>query len=191
MQISSPNETKRLFTMLADETNDANITLPIVALRRVPSTRILSTNKKPLTFDGYRKNNNGQKIDQLNAIPIHIEYQLDIYTRYYDEADDYMRNFVFNFINYPKLQIEIPYNSSNIVHTSNIRITDEITDNSDIPERLAPGQFTRLTLHLYIDDAYLFDYRTKDALKVEIEDIDITLKPEIDVYKDTKNKEKN
>lgn len=167
MKITGPDETKRLFQYLGDLNNDQPLKLPIIAIRRLSPVRILSTNKKPLTFDGWRKKNNGSKGDQLNAIPIEINYQLDIYTRYFAEADEYMRNFVFQIINHPKLSIEIPYNNAKIMHDSNIRINSDINDNSGIPERLIEDQFTRLTLSINIDDAYLFDYRFKDTWSVD------------------------
>ena len=52
-------------------------------------------------------------------------------------------------------------------HDANIRVTSDVEDNSDIPERLIPGQFTRLTLGISIDDAYLFDVRIKDNLSIK------------------------
>ena len=167
LTITGPDETRRLFEYIADKSDDGKIKLPLITLRRAPSMRILSTNKKPLAFDGWRKNNNSIKGDQLNAIPIQLNYQIDIYTRYFEEAEEYVRNFIFNIINYPKLDIEIPYNNSRIIHSSNIRLDEEVNDNSDIPERLVPGQFTRKTIGIYIDDAYLFDYKTKDTIKID------------------------
>ena len=169
MTITGPDETRRLFQYLGDINDDKPLKVPIIALRRLTPVKILSTNKKPLTYDGWRKNNNGEKGDQLNAIPIEINYQLDIYTRYMAEADEYIRNFIFQIINHPKLSIEIPYNNAKIMHDSNIRLSENIDDNSGIPERLIEGQFTRLTLSINIDDAYLFDYRIKDNWKVESE----------------------
>lgn len=167
LTITGPSETKRLFQYIGDTTNDQPIKLPLIAIRRVSPVRVLSMNKKPLSFDGYRMSANLKKGDQLNAIPIEVNYQIDIYTRYFEEGDDYLRNFVFNIINYPKLKIEIPYNDAKIEHVSNIRMQPELEDNSDIPERLVPGQFTRHTISIYIDDAYLFDYKIKDTLKIE------------------------
>lgn len=99
----------------------------------------------------------------LNGIPIQLNYSIDIYTRFLEEAEEYVRNFVYNIINYPKLSIEIPYNDSKYIHNANIILNADINDNSDIPERLIPGQFTRKTIEIIIDDAYLFDYRTKDT----------------------------
>lgn len=159
MKITGPEETRRLFEYRADLNNDKPIELPLITLRRGRDFEILSTNKKPLTFDGMTLNAQQKRSDMLNAIPIHITYQIDIYTRYFAEADEYIRNFIFNIINFPKLNIQIPYNGSSIEHTSNIRLTPTVSDNSDIAERLNAGQFTRMTIPIYIDDAYIFDYK--------------------------------
>lgn len=165
--VTGVDETRRIFEYIADTTNDKAIKLPLITIRKRPTITLNSTNKKALTFDGWRKNNDGKRGDQLNGIPIHIEYAIDIYTRHYEESEEYIRNFVFNIVNYPKLHIEIPYNDSKIIHNSNIRLEPDINDNSDIPERLISGQFTRRTLLIYIDDAYYFDYRTKETWKVD------------------------
>lgn len=151
--------------------NDKPLDLPLIALSRDSNIDIISTNKKPLTYDGapIERGEDGSKI--LNAIPIKISYQLDIYTRYFTEADEYLRNFIFNFINYPKLYIEAPYNDSKVIHNSTVLIESPVADTSDIQERLISGQFTRMTLKLYIDDAYLFSIPFKDNWKVELEEI--------------------
>lgn len=170
MTITSPDETSRLFSYIADIENDKPIKLPLIALRREPEIVLLNANKVPLTHAGavfqadaaIEGTDYTNKSVQLNAIPIRINYQLDIYTRYQKEADEYVRNFVFNIVNYPKLQVTIPYNDANIDHEANIRLITQITDNSAIPERLFPGQFTRWTLKFFIDDAYLWSVPVKD-----------------------------
>lgn len=167
--ITSPDETKRIFEYKADTTNDEPIQLPLITIRRNPRMTILNTSKQPMTFDGWKRNNNGEKGDMLNGIPIQLNYSIDIYTRFLEEAEEYVRNFVYNIINYPKLSIEIPYNDSKYIHNANIILNADINDNSDIPERLIPGQFTRKTIEIIIDDAYLFDYRTKDTWRIEAE----------------------
>ena len=109
----------------------------------------------------------------LNAIPIKITYQLDIYTKYFAEADEYARNFIFNFINYPKLSIEIPYNNAKVLHDSTIMVESTISDSSDIPERLIAGQFHRMTIRLTIDDAWMFSVPFMDNWKVEEGSIEV------------------
>lgn len=169
VSVVGPNETKRLFEMIADEGNDSPIKLPIISLKRPGGFTILHTTKRPLSFDGLVVDATTEKTKQINAIPISIPYQIDIYTRYLEEADEYIRNLVFNIINYPKLDIVIPYYDEGRTHVSNIRIAGDVEDNSDIPERLISGQFTRYSIKIEIDDAYLFDIKYRDVYKFSFE----------------------
>lgn len=160
------DESRRFFELLSDTKNDSPIQLPLIVLSRPGGYVIDNKNQRPLAHNGSTYNATLKRSTKLNAIPISIKYQLDIYTRYLAEADEYARNFVFNIINYPKLTIDIPYESQGIVHDSNIRLASDVDDNSDIPERLISGQFTRLTISLIIDDAYLFDVRIRDNISI-------------------------
>lgn len=168
LTILGPEETAKMFSIIADKTDDKPIKLPIISIKRTAGFTILDTAKRNLAFDGLKLEANYEKAKQLNAIPISIPYQLDIYTRYQREADELVRNIVFNIINYPKLDIIIPYHNDQYIHHSNIRLSGSVDDNSSIPERLIPGQFTRLTLPIIIDDAYLFDIRYNDTYTLEI-----------------------
>jgi len=172
LTITSPDETTRLFEITADENKDS-IKLPLIAIRRTPNIDLLLTNKKPLTFDAKTLEANEKKSLQLNAIPININYQIDIYTRFAEEADEYVRNFVFNIINFPKLMITLPYHDKDIKHVSNIRLQPTISDNSSIPERFVAGQFTRQTLAIFVDDAYLFDLRYRDNIVIDPEYLEL------------------
>lgn len=168
LHIYGPNDTQRLYEVIADENGDKPIHLPIVCLRRNAGFRIQNINKQPKTFDGFSLVSvAGGRTKQLNNVPIEIEYQLDIYTRYLYEADEYARNFIFNIINFNHLEVEIPYNDSKIVHSATIRVGEDIVDNSDIPERFVAGQFTRLTLSIVIDDAYLWDVKYRDNYTID------------------------
>lgn len=167
ISITSPNDSKRFLEMEADKNNDETIKLPLIQLSRPLGYTLLSTTKKALTFSGKQLGTNGdEKIITLNAIPISVPYQIDIYTRYFDEADELARNIVFNLINYPRLTINIPYRDIQLVHDSNLRMSGEIEDTSGIPERLIPGQFSRMTIKLQVSDAYLFDVRLKDGYAI-------------------------
>ena len=166
--VYGPEETGRMFRQIADDTSDAPLKLPIISLRRPGGFSVVTARKGPMSFDGATLDANYDKASQLNAIPVNIPYQLDVYTRYFKEADEYTRNLVFNLINYPRLDINIPYNNQNYIHHANIRLLGDIENNSEIPERLIPGQFTRMTIRLDIDDAYLFDVRYRDVYSIEI-----------------------
>lgn len=105
IKITGPEETARLFQYRADIEDDNPIQLPLITLRRGRDVNILDTNKKPLVFDGLTLKATKEKSDQLNGIPIHLNYTIDIFTRYARECDEYVRNFIFNIIKFPKLQI--------------------------------------------------------------------------------------
>lgn len=166
MTIYGVSDSKRLFETLADDSNDKPIKLPIISIRRSGAYKILNTNHKPTTFDGFTLEANYDKSTQLNVIPIEPSYTLDVYTRYMEEADEYIRNLIFNIINFPVLDIKVPYSNYNNIKRAYIKLREDVEDNSDIPERLISGQFTRLSLGLYIEDAYLWDVRTRDNVHI-------------------------
>lgn len=167
LTITGPDETRRLFQWRADETNDAPIQLPLVAISRDHTISVLNTSKRPMTFDGYTIAASEAGIKSLAAIPIQLQYTINIYTRFLSEGDEYLRNFLFNIINYPQLEVQLPYNDSTETHISNIRLQSEVQDNSDIPERLITGQFTRFTIGITIDDAYMWSIPIRSNVQLE------------------------
>ena len=156
LKVLGPDESTRLFQLRAEEHLDKPLTLPMIAISRDSDYQIVSTAKKALSYDGGHIAATEEKSELLNAIPIRISYQLDIYCKYFAEADEYAREFIFKLINNPNIRIELPYNDSKIVHDSSISLESTISDNSNIPERLIAGQFTRLSIRFNLDDAYLF-----------------------------------
>lgn len=173
MVILKPSESLRLFQTVADQTNDKPLTLPLIELSRDSEIEILQTNKKPLSFSGRILEANKDKVEMINGIPIEVNYQLDIYTKSYIEGDEYLRNFIFNFINHPKLTVTIPYNNVNFKHNANVRISSTVSDTSDIPQRLFSGQFTRWTIKLNVDDCYLFSIPISPTPSIELNNVEI------------------
>lgn len=173
MTILKPDETTRLFSTLADVKDDKPLTLPIIAISRDRDINIDSSKKQPRSFDGFTLHQNTKTSIPINVIPITLRYQIDVYTKFIEEADEYIRNFVFNFVNYPTLEITLPYNDCNIKHTANLYLDETISDNSDIQERHFSGQFTRFTFKITITDAYMFSLPTKTNTSLAIEDIDL------------------
>lgn len=166
VSLTGVNESTRLFSTIADSKNDKPIALPLIALSRPGGFSIKDKYKQPRSHTGATVAQNDKKSAKLNMIGITIPYQIDIYCRYQDEADEYIRNIVFNIINYPNVKIEIPYHDLGIFHDCSMRITSDVEDNSSVPERLITGQFTRYTIEFIIDDAYLFDVKVKDNVKI-------------------------
>lgn len=183
IHVYRPEEISWMLQQKSDEKNDKPITLPFLALSRETEINIENPNKNPLSYDGltikmYDDNGNEvhlQNAYKLNAIPIKLNYQLDIYTKGLEEACEYVREIIFKLVNNPKIQIEIPYNGVKLQHKSSIQVYSQIEDNSDIPQRLYPGQFTRITIRMSIDDAYLFSVVSRenvliDKIRMEITD---------------------
>ena len=170
---TGPDETRRFFEIMADKSDDKSLKFPMICLRRDLGYTIGLYGKRPTSFDGFRRDITSLNAKNVNIIPITINYQVDVYTRYYQEADDYMRNIIFNIINYPKLEVEVKYRNIDFQHVANILPGQQVVDNSNISERLIPGQFTRLSYSFSIDDAYLWDVRIKDSLKIDLCDLHI------------------
>ena len=175
IHVYRPEEVSWMLQQKGDEAKDKPITLPFIALSRQTEINIENPNKRPLSYSGltirlYDKD--GKEVHlksayKLNAIPIRLNYQLDIYTKGMAEATEFVREFVFKLVNNPKVQITIPYNGVNLKHNSSIQVNPQIEDNSDIPQRLYPGQFTRFTIRFTVDDAYLFSVVNKDNVTIE------------------------
>jgi hypothetical protein len=156
LKVLKPDQTKRLFEMKADINQDKPLSLPIIALSRDTSVQVDCTVKRSFTFNGYPINQTEKQTLHLDAIPITVNYQIDIFTQKYEEGDEYLRNFIFQIINNPSFKVSIPYNNANLEHIANIGLMSTVTDNSDIPEKLFADQFTRWTIELELRDGYLF-----------------------------------
>lgn len=172
VRILSPDETLELFQKTANDKNDEPISLPIISLARSREVDLDHPHKKMMTYDGMMLDATIDKSLQIDAIPMTLNYQLDIYTRYKYEADEYMRNFVFNLVNHPKVKVVLPYNDINYTHYSNVKLVPTIEDNSDVPNRLVSDQFTRWTISFTIDDAYLFSLPYKSNVHI-VEPFDV------------------
>ena len=195
IHILKPDETTRLFNEKADMSHD-KITLPIIALSR-RGYRILNSNKQPKSYDGIKivkrdKYNNVIKEEsalKLNAIPIQLNYQLDIYTLDLDDCENYSREFIFQLVNHPTGEVFIPYNDANVTHKFTIHVEQEVEDNSDIRERLFPSQFTRYTISFMVDDAYLFSIPNKKTVEIHCVKMDVQDRESKEIIEEIKVKE--
>lgn len=172
-KILKPEETERVFRLKADESNDKPIELPLIAISRDKNITIINTNKQPKTFNGIKLQTGEKECIEMSVIPISITYQIDIYTRLLIEADEYLRDFIFKLINNPNVKAIGEYNGVAFAHISTVHLEDEVTDNSDIKERLFSDQFTRYTIRFSIDDAYLFSLPIKENAQIDMFEIDV------------------
>lgn len=170
LRILKPDESKRLFETTADDSGDKNIKLPMIALSRNNDIELLLNVKSPRSYDGLKLHQTEDETVQMNVIPVKLQYQMDIYTKKYYEADEYVRQYLFKLINNPVIKIVVPYNGQNIEQIANIRILSTVSDTSDVPQRLFSGQFTRWTIQMEIQDAFLYDIPYRRNWKIYTED---------------------
>lgn len=170
LRILKPDETKRLFEVLADDSKDKNIKLPMIALSRNNDIELLLNVKNPRSYDGLKIEQTEDQTTQMNVIPIKLQYQMDIYTKTQAEASEYLRQYLFKLINNPVIKIEVPYNNKGIKQIANIRVLSTISDTSDIQQHLFPGQFTRWTIQMEIQDAFLYNVPYRINWKIYVDD---------------------
>ena len=163
LRVLSPDETNRLIQMQAEDSNDAPLTLPMLAISRNKDIEIESAIKQNKSFDGLiiGADTTSNTTVHMNVIPIKTTYQLDIYTKKRIEADEYIRQYLFKLINNPQIIIEIPYNNCTIRHTANLRVLSTVSDTSDISTHIFPGQFYKWTIQLELHDGFLFSIPRK------------------------------
>ena len=167
MTVLYPDETHRLFSQVIDQNvQDKPLQLPLIAISRDRDIELTIPAKRPMSYRGKTFNATDKVADHLNAIPLKIKYQIDIYTRYRKEADEYLRNFVYQILTYPTVTIQIPYRDCDLKQDSFMTLEPLLSDNSDIPERLIPGQFTRETIRFRLDDANFYAYTTDQIPKI-------------------------
>lgn len=179
VEIYGPNETSRMFEVTADKSNDDSIKLPIIQIERDRGFEIINSGqtRRPLSYDGYTVSADENYGNILNAIPISIAYQVNVYCRYAKEADILIRNLIFNVINYPAMEITVPKvvlnnedgTSEDMIHTARIELaSNTIQDNSNERERFIEGNYTKLSFLIQINDAYLWDLREHRTAEIEI-----------------------
>jgi hypothetical protein len=169
LRVLKPDEVKRLFAATALDSGDKPFTLPCIALSRNNDLEIETNIKTPKSYAGLKLRQTESETLVLNAIPVKPQYQIDIYTKTVEEGDEYLRQYLFKLINNPVIKIIVPYNGVNMEQIANIRVLNSVSDTSDIAEQLFPGQFTRWTLQLEIQDAFLYDVPYRKNWKLFID----------------------
>lgn len=178
LRVLKPDDTRRLMELKADDSRDKNLRLPFIALSRNNEIELLSNMKSPKSFDGLKLKQTEEKTLQMNVLPVKLQYQLDIFAKTQIEAEQYVREYLFKLVNNPVIKIVIPYNGQDVTQIANIKVLSNISDTSDIPQRLYTGQFTRWTIQLEILDAFLYNLPYRKNWKIFIDE-DETLDPKL------------
>lgn len=197
LRVLDKDDVKRFLSLEAEKTDDKPLKLPMLSLSMDPTIELLSTTKHSKSFNGIKlqknptlqelmsqaKYTNKKPSDlapegtyQLNAIPIKLQYQMDIYTKTAAEGFEYVRALLFKIMNNPQIKIEIPYNDSKLEHVAYIKLQSTVSDTSAISERLFPGQFTRWTLTFELQDAFFFNIPYRKNWKLIMDGICMSFK---------------
>ena len=78
LHVYGVDEIRDLFQVIADETKDKPIKLPILTVTRPKGYTILNTNKKPTTYNGIKVVQEEKTASMLAQVPINIQYQFDL-----------------------------------------------------------------------------------------------------------------
>lgn len=155
------NSTDNLFRYIANLKKD-DIKLPLISLSRLGYVLNVTT-RSPLSSQGLMiGKTKDNKIKEIQAIPIRINYQLDVITRKRDDNDAITDELIFYLVNNPTMVVEIK-KGVNETHNFNLFFNDEVVDNSDIESHISQGEYFRSTLTLYVPDAYLWKSTEKKA----------------------------
>lgn len=152
------NNLDEIIGVIADENGDKALMLPLIFISR-DGYELRQTNRSDLTSWGLTLQASPENVMWANAIPISLRWRVDIITRYKTEAEEIVREVLFNCINFPKITVDLPYYEQGLKHYSTLKLDPNIEDNSSQQLSFVKGQFTRLTLNMECTDAYLFDIK--------------------------------
>ena len=154
---------------------DDDVALPLVTVWRPSYNLIQFQRSTPGIYRGepvrnYQGSSGETMFDMLQYLPIHINYQLDVFTRTRQENDELTRELLWYFTLYPQLSLTIPYGLDMPI-TWNLFFSDDVTDNSQIAEFESSGQYYRTTLNCYTDEGklYLVNTVVGDSVIAEVE----------------------
>lgn len=148
-----------------------NVKFPLISLdRRGFSIRDSAVNWSASRMGLADSMTDEGKANIMHVIPIHINYQLDVYTVDRVSCDEILRELIFYFTLHPTLMVDIPY-GLNTKHKFNLFFSSDIEDNSDTVEHINKGVLYRYTANLYTDDAYLFANTPVDLVYSDIKEV--------------------
>lgn len=151
---------------VADLRSD-KIKLPLLNLTRVGFSLRKTDGNHSTLFTGAPVNDK-----YVQVVPISLRYQLDVWTKFKKDNDNLVRELIFYYMLNPTRTVEVPYGIG-MSHTFNIRLDQDIPDNSDIIAHGERGEYFRQSLTLYVDDAYLFKSNQDPVVELTIDSVNL------------------
>lgn len=112
------------------------------------------------------RNSSNKRIDELQFVPIRINYQMDVITRSRKDNDQLTDEIIWYFLNNPTLQVSIG-KGANVTHNFNLFFNNDVEDNSDLESHVSRGEYFRTTMTLYVPDAKLWKMTKKLELTID------------------------
>lgn len=163
-----------VFDIIGDIEQNDNIVFPIISLVRT-GWQLLDYSQEFMENSGglvgilQEEPGSRKRQVRLQAIPIQINYQLDIWTQNRIDNDIIAREFIWFYKLNPQMKVRIPH-GINITHPFNIAIEPDIVDNSDIGEHNSRGRYYRQTLGIHTDgDAFLWKTNVSNIPIIDID----------------------
>lgn len=159
---------ENFFRLLARIDND-KVEFPAISVVR-RGWSLSDSHPHMMKFDGtlLSHDNEANEYIRLQAIPISISYQMDVWTKTRLENDNIMRELIFYYSTHPTLNVKVPYGQKTYYHKFNVFFDSDIEDNSDIANHMNTGEYFRQTISFYTDDAYLWKSSSRGPTTIEV-----------------------
>ena len=143
------------------------IELPLISISRTGWSLLDAQHSQKFEGATYQYDRKEDYVQNIQLMPIKINYLLDVWTRTKEENDDIMRELIFYYTDHPTMFVTVPY-GADYKHKFNIFFTDDVEDNSDIVEQKNRGEYFRQTIGFYTDDAYLWKTSSRPFTKIAL-----------------------
>ena len=149
------------------------VSFPAIILSRGP-VRLQEYQNQVVALKGQTaKIDDESFVVKAQLLPLHIEWNIDVYAVDRFTCDEIIRELVFYFVTHPRFQVEVPY-QLDIPQNFDVFVMDDIVDNSDLVEFDNRGECFRETLTIYTENAHFFSSRRLYQTSIVDPEVDIS-----------------
>lgn len=139
----------------AEDSQKVEVTLPLIGINRVTQTFLFdSYNNEPHVIRGAYEPGLGATV---RHIPLHLAYQLDLYSNSREEVDDLWRELVREMLDNRTLNVDVIWDDNKKVrYQFPIALRTSPVDNTDVLRFTDTNKLYRITQDFVIEQAKLF-----------------------------------
>ena len=156
---------------LKGSADDVDVDLPLISVYRENYTVDMDRNNPRFRRRGrkIRNSDDDSRAVMAEALPVRIDYQLDVWGKRRRELDVLVGELLFWMLDNPKVSLNLGGEFEDYSPEFNWKLED-VTDNSDIMSFSDRGKYYRVTIPFYFDEAMIFRYdKLKTVMDVDIE----------------------